>query len=175
MRKSRRTVECAIVWKGVTAVNYHVVFDVSLNGSQLAVYALILIFASIFGLLGWGLKDSSDPNYATKGKVFMSISGIVLVLSTVSLIADIDEYHNLKKSLQTGDFSVAEGTVENFVPMPPGGHSTESFQIGPTSFAYGSGWGSLAFNSDWNRGYIHNGARVRIAYKDGNILRVEVR
>jgi hypothetical protein len=159
----------------IVAVNYQVAFDASQNGSQLAIFALGPVFALLFGLIGWSLKGSSDPKYASKGKFFLLISGIGVVLSFVFLIGVFSEYYNAKKSLRTGNFSVAEGTVEDFVPMPPEGHSTESFKVGARSFAYGSGWGSIVFNSEWNHGYIHNGARVRISYRDENILRVEVK
>jgi hypothetical protein len=32
----------------------------------------------------------------------------------------------------------------------------------------------MVFNSEWNRGYIHEGAQLRISYKNGDILRIEV-
>ena len=70
---------------------------------------------------------------------------------------------------------MVEGTVEDFTPMPPGGHSIECFKVGKKSFQYGSGWGSIVFNSDSNHGYIHSSASVRITYRDEDILRVEIK
>lgn len=63
--------------------------------------------------------------------------------------------------------------MTNFIPMPPNGHSTESFNVSSSYFEYSSGWGSTSFNSEWNKGYIHNGAKVRITFLDKDILRVE--
>lgn len=91
------------------------------------------------------------------------------------LTASHSEYYQAKYALKTGDYQVAEGIVETFVPMPPGGHATESFEINKIPFRYRSGSGSVFFNSEWNRGYVHDGVQVRISYKDEHILRVEIR
>ena len=156
-------------------MNYHVVFDVSQNGSQLAIWFLIPLFALLSGLVGWALKNSDDRQSAFKGKFFALISACGFALSLVLLVGNYYEYRHAKKALETRNYRIVEGTVKEFVPMPPGGHSTESFKVGDASFQYGSGWGSTIFNSEWNRGYIHNGAQVRITYSDRDILRVEVR
>ena len=156
-------------------MNYHVVFDVSQNSSQLAIWAIIPVFALLPGLIGWALKGSSDPKGAFKGKFFLVISGCGFAFSLVLLTGRYAEFHQAKKALQTRNYQVAEGTVVDFVPMPPGGHSIERFKVGQTSFQYGSGWGSIVFNSEWNHGYIHNGAAVRITHTGEDILRVEVR
>lgn len=132
-------------------MNYRVVLDVSHNSSQLAIWVIIPLFALLPGLIGWARKGSSDPKEAFKGKFFMVISGCGFVFSLVLLTGRYAELHQAKKALQTRHYQVAEGTVVNFVPMPPGGHSIESFEVGKTSFQYGSGWGSIVFNSDWNR------------------------
>ena len=105
----------------------------------------------------------------------MAISGIGLAFSIVLAVGHYGEYHKAKKALETGDYQLSEGTVTDYVPMPPEGHSIESFKIGNTSFKYGSGWGSIVFKSEWNHGYIRNGSQVRISYKGEDILRVEVR
>jgi hypothetical protein len=154
-------------------MGYQVVFDASRNGSQLAIYLLIPVFALIPGMIGWALKDSADPKESLKGKFFLLISAVGFCFSLVFLAGNSNEYFKAKRALETGDYAVVEGTVRNFVPMPRGGHSTESFDIGQVSFRYGSGWGSIVFNSEWNRGFIHDGVRLRIAYQNGDILRIE--
>jgi hypothetical protein len=156
-------------------MNYHVVFDASRNGSELAIFALPPIGVLLAASIGWALKGSSDSKEALKGRMFLLLSAVGFVLSLVLLLGHYSEYYRAKKALQTGHYEVIEGTVKNFVPMPPGGHSTESFDIDKTSFRYGSGRGSIVFNSESNHGYVHDGVQVRIAYKDEDILRVEVR
>jgi hypothetical protein len=105
--------------------------------------------------------------------LLISVCGFAV--SPVFFIGRYGEYRQAKKALPTGNYQVAEGTVEDFSPMPPGGHSIESFKVGKNSFQYGSGWGSIVFNSDWNHGYIHSGATLRITYRDGDILRIAVK
>jgi hypothetical protein len=156
-------------------VNYHVVFDASQNASQVGLFLFPPLFALVFGFIGWAVKNSGDPQWLAKGTFFMVISALGLGLSLVFLVSQLNKYHRAKKALETGNYQVAEGTVSDFVPMPPGGHSIEHFRVAGSAFQYGSGWGSVVFNSEWNRGDIRNGAQVRIAYSDGNILRVEVK
>lgn len=156
-------------------MNYHVVFDASRNASELAIYALAPLGVLLAALIGWALKGSSDPKEANKGKMFLLVAAVGLVFSLVLLVGNYSEYYRAKKALQAGDYQVIEGTVKNFVPMPSGGHSTESFDIDKTSFRYGSGRGSIVFNSEWNHGYIHNGVQARIAYKEKDILRIEIK
>jgi hypothetical protein len=158
-----------------TTVNYHVVFDASQNGSQLGIWAIIPLLALLPGLIGWAFKDSSDPKEALKGRFLLLISACGLALSLVFLVGRYGEYYQAKKALHTRDYQIVEGTVEGFVPMPPGGHSIERFKVGEKTFQYGSGWGSIVFNSEGNRGYIRNGAQVRISYLNEEILRVELR
>jgi hypothetical protein len=159
----------------IDAMNYNVVFDASRNGSQLAMFAAFPVFIALFGLIGWALTSSSDPTESTKGKFFLAGSALGLAMSLMLLVGHYGEYHQAKKALQAGAYDVVERTVQNFVPMPPDGHSTESFSVDQNHFSYGAGWGSIVFNSEWNRGHIHNGAHVRIAYKGAAILRIETR
>ncbi len=156
-------------------MNYHVVFDASRNASELAIYALPPLGVLLAALIGWGFRGSSDPKEALKGKMFLLFAAVGLVFSLVLLVGNYSRYYRAKKALQAGDYQVIEGTVKNFVPMPSGGHSTETFDINKKSFRYGGGRGSIVFNSEWNHGYIHNGVQARIAYKDEDILRIEIK
>jgi hypothetical protein len=78
-------------------------------------------------------------------------------------------------SLVHHDYSITEGVVTDFIPMPPGGHASKSFRIDGVNFSYGSGFGSTVFNSEWNNGAIHNGVEARISYRGPDILRIEVK
>jgi hypothetical protein len=153
-------------------MGYHTAFDVTRVGFQWWIPALIFIFASLLGTIGWGLKTSADSRY--KGLLFQFVGGIGIVGALVFFIGIYAEYHSAMKALATHDYSVAEGVVTDFVPMPPGGHSTESFRIGDVRFRYGAGWGSTVFNSEWNTGFLRDGVRARITYRGEDILKVEI-
>ena len=90
-------------------------------------------------------------------------------------IAIYSEYRNARNAFEAHSYSVSEGVVTDFVPMPPGGHSTESFVVNGVRFEYGGGWGSTTFNSEWNKGFIHNGVETRITYVGTEIIKVEVK
>jgi hypothetical protein len=156
-------------------MEYHIAFDVIRNGFQWMIPFLISMGAGIFLLLGWALRKSGDRDLSVKGVIFQGLGGIGVLGALGFLIAAYSTYHNASKALSDHDYSIAEGFVTDFIPMPPGGHAAESFRINGVNFSYGSGWGSTVFNSEWNKGAVHNGVQARISYRGSDILRVEVR
>jgi hypothetical protein len=154
-------------------MEYRTVFDVTQNGFAWSLPFLISMGAGIFLLLGWALRKSGDRDLSVKGMIFQGSGGIGFLGALVFLIAGYAEYHSASKALTDRDYSIAEGVVTEFIPMPPGGHANESFRVNEAGFSYGSGWGSTVFNSEWNKGFIHNGVQARITYRGSDILRVE--
>lgn len=47
--------------------------------------------------------------------------------------------------------------------------------VNDVRFEYGSGWGVTMFNSEWNKGLIHDGVEARITYVGKDIVKVEVK
>lgn len=158
-----------------SAMEYRTVFDVTQNGFEWSLPVLISMGASIFLLLGWALRKSANRDLSVKGMIFQGFGGMGFLGALVFLIVGYAEYHSASKALTDGDSSIAEGVVTEFIPMPPGGHANESFRVNEAGFSYGSGWGSTVFNSEWNKGFIHNGVQARITYRGSDILRVEVK
>ncbi len=154
---------------------YHTVFDVTTVGFQWWIPLLIFIFASLFIGVGWALKTSGERSSSGKGLPFQFVGGIGILAAVGFFLSIYSEYHSAVKALQTHDYSVTEGVVTDFVPMPAGGHAAESFRVNGVSFSYGGGWGSAVFNADWNTGFLHNGVQARITYHGRDILKVEVR
>lgn len=105
----------------------------------------------------------------------MLVSTAVIAFSLLFFFSDYSEYHRAERALEQREVQMVEGVVTDFVAIPPGGHSTESFRVGNASFAYGAGWGSIMFNSERNHGFVHDGAQVRIRFVKADILRVETR
>jgi hypothetical protein len=157
------------------ADGYHVVFDVSRNVSQVVLWSLIPLVPLLVCWIGWGMRNSGDLLLAEKGLPFLILGGCAFALSLVMAGAACSEYFRATAEIKKHTCGVAEGTVSDFVPMPPGGHSIESFKLAGTSFQYGSGWGAITFNSAWNRGLIHDGTHARICYNAGGILRIETK
>jgi len=120
------------------------------------------------------MRQSSERVRRVKGVAFQCFGALGVVAGLLCLVSNYFAIRGYTKALSNHDYAVAEGVVVDFVPVPPGGHAEESFRIKETKFSYGSGWGSLVFNSEWNKGYLHNGVRTRITHRGEDILRVEV-
>jgi len=154
-------------------MGYRTVFDVTRDGFQWWMPLLMLLFASLFVLIGWGVRKSGDTDSSTKGLLFQLVGAVGSFGAIVFLAFMYGEYRAANQAMATHGYSVVEGAVTNFVPMPVGGHSLESFNVNGVFFEYGSGWGSTTFNSEWNKGLIHDGVQARITYIGKKIIKVE--
>lgn len=156
-------------------MEYRTVFDVAQNGLQWMVPFLISMSAALFLLLGWALRKSGDHDLSIKGLIFQGAGGIGFLFALVFFFAYYSDYLTAKKALLDHDYSIAEGVVSDFIPMPPGGHATESFRVNGVNFSYGGGFGSTVFNSEWNKGAIRDGVEARVSYRGSDILKIEVK
>jgi hypothetical protein len=161
-------------WHDECSMAYHTVFDVAWNGFQWTALMLTSTGACIFLLIGLALRRSADPNLSFKGLIVQAVGALGFVGGLVFLVADFAVYHEASRALSNHDYAVAEGVVTDFVPMPVDGHAIESFRVNGVNFSYG-GWGATVFNSDWNKGTIHNGVNARISYRGSDILRIEAK
>jgi len=79
------------------------------------------------------------------------------------------------EALKEGNCETVEGRVENFHPMPKGGHDTERFEVAGTRFSYSDFIMSSGFNNAASHGGpIREGLQVRICHQSGVILRLEI-
>jgi hypothetical protein len=80
-----------------------------------------------------------------------------------------------RAALREGRFSVLEGRVTDFVPMPVNGHAEERFTVSGVQFSYSDYVILPCFNHTSTRGGpIRAGIWVRLSYQGNCILRVEV-
>lgn len=156
-------------------MGYRTVFDVTQVGFQWWIPLLFVIFGAMFAGIGSVLKTSDGKDSAVRAVLFQVIGAGGILAALVFCASMYNEYRNARKALATHNYSVSEGVVSDFVPMPLAGHSTESFVVNGVRFEYGSGWGSTTFNSEWNKGLIYNGVQARITYVGKDIIRVEVK
>jgi len=149
-------------------MGYRTVFDVAQNGIQW--WPLFgLIFGALVAVVGVALRTSGDKDSALKATLFQPFGAVFILFALGFFASTYSEYRNASKAFATHNYSISEGVVSDFVPMPPGGHSTESFAVNGVRFEYSSGWGSTTFNSAWNKGFIHEGVQARInLYRQGH-------
>lgn len=150
-------------------------------------------FGLIFVVLGIGfIKFGPTRDRNKKAKSFRLNFTIppkllgwffVIFASFWTLVAFGGMYYSYRKLVQayrTGRYSVVEGIVEDFHPMPYEGHQDECFRVEKERFCYSDYELSAAFNQSASHGGpIRGGLPVRIAYyEDGNyqgrILRLEI-
>ncbi len=85
-------------------------------------------------------------------------------------------YRRCIEAYRSGNYSAVEGIVENFHPMPYEGHQDECFSVQGQRFCYSDYGIQPGFNQSASHGGpIRAGLPVRIAYYEGQILRLEVR
>lgn len=108
----------------------------------------------------------------------------VIFASFWSLVAfgfTYSSYRQLVGAYRAGKYSVVEGTIEDFHPMPYEGHQNECFRVEKERFCYSDYEVSPGFNQSASHGGpIRAGLRVRIAYSEdenfqAHILRLEIR
>jgi hypothetical protein len=59
-----------------------------------------------------------------------------LIWTSTSALLIFPRYFNLRQCYLNKNYNIAEGVVENFVPMPYHGHKLESFTVNGTLFEY---------------------------------------
>ncbi len=106
------------------------------------------------------------------------ILGFALVWTAIAFIGTYSAHLRHKALAQENRCRVAEGPVEQFIPMPDGGHGEESFSVDGVKFRYSDFIVTDGFNNTSSQGGpINGGSYVRICYDPaGNvILRLEIR
>jgi uncharacterized protein YjeT (DUF2065 family) len=98
-----------------------------------------------------------------------------LVGTFVTFWSTTQPYDAAAAALRDHRYSVVEGPVTAFVPMPYSGHAQESFVVGGRKFSYSDYILTGCFNNAASHGGpIRPGVVVRISYTGNCIVRVEV-
>lgn len=84
-------------------------------------------------------------------------------------------YSSLQSAYRRGQFSIVEGIVEDFKPMPYEGHSQECFSVDLERFCYSDFEITAGFNNTRSHGGpIREGVPVRVFYIGDTIVRLDV-
>lgn len=150
---------------------FHTVYVVTRDGFGLSSIGSIIFIAIVALVVFRQRKNEVSGSLALVGLVFIGLIGSLVVMTTV------DDYVENSYAYLRGHYSVVEGTVENFHPLPPGkGDFYETFSVRGTRFSYTDfQGGSECFNrSSTFGGPIRQGLYVRIAHRDNCILKLEI-
>ena len=124
----------------------------------------------------FGLTFAIEPRLL--GWIFVIFASGWTLIAFVLMYSSYGEYIG---AYRTGKYSIVEGIVEDFHPMPYEGHQNECFGVNKERFCYSDYEVSPAFNQSASHGGpIRAGLPVRIAYYEdenlqGHILRLEIR
>jgi hypothetical protein len=156
-------------WVTVFTVEGHPAFNPAAAIFALLFSVIGISFAALpvapkFGLGGWGRRAFG-----------LFIAAFSLAITMLMVGGGYLQHASLMRKLQAGNAQVVEGVVTNFRPMPESGHGYESFDVAGKHFAYDDYIDSGGFNSSSTfGGPIRAGQRVRIAYTEGVILRLQI-
>jgi hypothetical protein len=162
-------------------MTFKTVFDAGQQGYATGWFpAFGLIFVAVGALLVFrpALMQRLAPSglQGTARKIFSWFFFVFALLWTAgTFLGTFLQYRAVISDLGTGRYSVVEGPVTNFVPMPHTGHSEESFMVKGHRFSYSDYVVTPGFhNTASHGGPIREGLYVRITYSGNQILRLEV-
>jgi hypothetical protein len=159
-------------------VPYLTVFDISQKPFEWWWSAIGLLFVIVgIVVLKYGRWLSVSKDHKLMGWCFIIFGSGAAFVIFVLMYSTYDEY---MQAYKTGRYSVVQGVVEDFHPMPYEGHQNECFRVEKEKFCYSDYEVSPAFNQSASHGGpIRAGLPVRITYYEdenfqGRILRLEV-
>jgi hypothetical protein len=145
----------------------------NLNGIPLVLVCAGLLLVLAPDLMQWILP------YGLQGRARRIFSWVFLCAAllgaSATFRATTGSYDAAAAASRDHRYSVVEGRVTDFVPMPYTGHARESFVVGGRTFTYSDYILTGCFNNAASHGGpIRSGLSVRIAYVGNCIVRLEV-
>jgi hypothetical protein len=152
---------------------YRVAFDLHQKGYEWLFPAFGLIFVAIGAVLVCLGRAMNWQRSRRLVGYFMI--GFACLWSGVTFLTTFREYTALRSAYRRSQFSVIEGHVTNFRPMPYQGHQDECFSVQSQTFCYSDYVVTPGFNNSASHGGpIREGLPVRISYVGNAIVRLEV-
>jgi hypothetical protein len=148
------------------------VFDVLDSGFKDWYFPAFGLIFVLVGVLGFAFSSER------RGPFHYGIPGFAILWTIATFSMTYASYARHKELVQENRCSVVEGPVEQFVPMPSGGHAQESFSVSGVRFDYSDFGPTDAFNNAASYdGPIKSDSYVRICYdpSENAILRLEIR
>jgi hypothetical protein len=139
--------------------------------------SIVWALAGIAILLAVLLRDPRKRAALNRSSLLAAqiVMGVFPIIALLAALAIYREFSAAKERYRRGGYSVVEGTVADFVPGSSLAHRTESFRVGRQRFRYLSAVVSPYYHRTADQGgLVRPGLAVRISYRDGNILRLEV-
>lgn len=163
------------------AEGYSVAFDIMdhpLKGVGFAGIGVLLTVVGLWMVLFPGASERALPNgfrgpaRRVFGWVFLLFS---LAWTGIAGASTVGDYLTMRQAYEARTFTVTEGCIRKFHPMPAEGHDSERFEVNGTAFEYSDFRVTAGFNNTQSHGGpIHANARVRIFHVGNTIIRLEI-
>jgi hypothetical protein len=165
----------ALVLRTVTSQEpYQVAFDLFQKSFQWWFPAVGLILLLVGAVLIW-VGRSKHWSLSRRFFAYFMVA-FACIWSAFAFSTTSGEYASLRSGYRNGQFSVVEGQVTNFHPMPYEGHQEECFSVQAQTFCYSDYVITGGFNNTASHGGpIREGLPVRVSYIGNAIVRLEVR
>ena len=149
---------------------FQTVFEISLKAFPWRLFAVCALFV-VIGICLVRFSGGKQIRQVVGGFA-VAFSLLMILLLGIRQIPDFVEKW---RAYANGKYSVVEGPVEDFHPMPYEGHQNEWFKVRGNTFAYSSFDETPCFRSAASHGGpIRPGLNVRVYFTDGCILRLDV-
>ncbi len=153
--------------------DYHVVFTVLQKSPPRELFFIVLALVGIATIIALALVIRRKASVILVGVVYVVFLLTAVVVSPFPGVQDM--FARAKNTYLDGQYSIVEGPVADFHPMPYSGHQMETFSVNGVQFSYSDYVIVPCFNNAASHGGpIHQGLRVRIAYSGDCILKLEV-
>ena len=162
-------------------MTYKTVFDAAHQSTPLFSFpAFGLIFLLVGALVAW--KPALLNEMVSENRVWINPRYFGMIFMVFAFFWMLIGYSAIAgqqgqgaAELRDPNLHVVEGTVENFDPMPFGGHKYESFDVAGHHFRYSDFIITAGFhNTASHGGPLKAGLQVRLSYVGNDILRIEV-
>jgi hypothetical protein len=151
-------------------------YDIRTRTTWITPALVLLLFLALAGGAVFAAVRSYKERYWSQ--LAMTVPALALVFGGgwYAVPAYVGGAWELVRAAERGDYDVAEGPVTDYELTGSNSRWHESFKVGGVAFSYSSGSANLGFGQPAPRGGpIRPGLHVRIAHRDGVILRLEVR
>jgi hypothetical protein len=129
-----------------------------------------------FGLIFVFFGPAIIRRYKASYKWAYAIVIFASLWSLLSFSSMYSNYQHFRRAYQAGQYLVAEGAVEDFHPMPYGGHQDECFSVQRVRFCYSDYGPTPGFNNTSSHGGpIRAELPIRVSYVGNTILKLEIR
>ena len=164
-------------------MDYKTVFEVTEKGFNMTNLMPLLFVIVGLGISFFNIKYNKSTSSKKKFTIVFGFifSGIGLVISLLTIPSSIASQQRTKEIFENKEYKTVEGEIENFNPMPYGGHAVESFTVNGVYFEYSDYILWDAFNNTASHGgpIKNNGQLVRLSYitvdEENRILKIELK